>query len=64
LLRLLAWPGPYQDIGFASPVAFLLGFIWVSYPFWAGVLILGRRTICSKLHANPCQIRLALSGGF
>ncbi len=33
------WGGPYIWIGFGSPATFLLGFVRVSYPFWAGVLL-------------------------
>lgn len=39
LIPVAVWGGPYIWIGFGSPVTFLLGFVRVSYPFWAGVLL-------------------------
>jgi len=39
LIPVAIWGGPYILIGFGSPVTFLLGFVRVSYPFWAGVLL-------------------------
>ena len=39
LIGMAAWGGPYLLIGFATPAKFLLGFVRVVYPFWAGVLL-------------------------
>jgi peptidoglycan/LPS O-acetylase OafA/YrhL len=37
LIPMALWVGP--SIGFETPVAFLLGFVRVVYPFWAGVFL-------------------------
>jgi peptidoglycan/LPS O-acetylase OafA/YrhL len=39
LVPVAVWGGPYIEIGFGTLPAFLLGFVRVSYPFWAGVLL-------------------------
>ena len=39
LIPVAVWGGPYIFIGFGRPVTFLFGFVRVSYPFWAGVLL-------------------------
>jgi peptidoglycan/LPS O-acetylase OafA/YrhL len=39
LIAVAAWGGPYDQIGSATPTAFLLGFVRVAYSFWAGVLL-------------------------
>jgi peptidoglycan/LPS O-acetylase OafA/YrhL len=39
LVPMAVWGGPYIQIGFGNPTAFLLGFVRVTYPFWAGVLL-------------------------
>jgi peptidoglycan/LPS O-acetylase OafA/YrhL len=48
MIPMAIWGGPYIRIGFGTPTAFLLGFVRVTYPFWAGVLlfrVLQSRTI-------------------
>lgn len=39
LVPMAIWGGRYLDIGFQTPAKFLLGFVRVSYPFWAGVFL-------------------------
>jgi len=39
LVPMAIWGGPYIAIGFGTPTAFLLGFVRVTYPFWAGVFL-------------------------
>lgn len=39
LIPMALWGGPWLLIGFGGPTSFLLGFVRVSYPFWAGVLL-------------------------
>src|SRR4051794_36570022 len=39
MVPMALWGGPYIEIGFGSPLAFLLGAVRVTYPFWIGVLL-------------------------
>ena len=39
LIAMGTYGGPWIDIGFLTPTKFLLGFVRVSYSFWAGVLV-------------------------
>jgi peptidoglycan/LPS O-acetylase OafA/YrhL len=39
VIAMATWGGPYLYIGFGTPIKFLLGFVRVAYPFWAGVFL-------------------------
>ena len=39
LVAMAVWGGPFLYIGFGTPTKFLLGFVRVTYPFWAGVFL-------------------------
>ena len=39
IIPMSIWGGPHIEIGFGSLVQFLLGFVRVTYPFWAGVMM-------------------------
>jgi peptidoglycan/LPS O-acetylase OafA/YrhL len=55
LIAMAVFGGPYYDIGFKNPLAFLLGFVRVAYPFWAGVLLF-RIDRLQKLSSVPIGV--------
>jgi peptidoglycan/LPS O-acetylase OafA/YrhL len=58
IVSAILWKGTFAQIGFASPLSFLLGFVRVSYPFWAGVALY--RFAALRLLPSPPVLVLCL----
>ena len=55
LIAMATSGGPYLYIGFGTPAKFLLGFVRVAYPFWAGVFLF-RAVQLRKVPSVPISV--------